>query len=149
VVTTTNRRRNLRLAESSIPERIHPKQCELEPQNLVSPFPVIPNGPDVIRDPGCHRGCDMQRLVHAARVVKREPHGDSSPVIFKCFAESIRQSGEPPDAAVALGRKGGKKGGPARAASMTTEEQSESAGRQEGGHKEDGVWARTARISLS
>jgi len=30
-------------------------------------------------------------------------------------------------AAVALGRKGGKKGGPARAASMTAEERSESA----------------------
>lgn len=30
-------------------------------------------------------------------------------------------------AAVALGRKGGKKGGPARAASMTPEERSESA----------------------
>jgi hypothetical protein len=72
----------------------------------------------------------MQRLVHAARVVKREPHGDSSPVIFKCFAESIRQSGEPPDAAVPLGRNGGKKGGPSRPTSMTPEEQSESA--QEG-----------------
>jgi hypothetical protein len=32
-------------------------------------------------------------------------------------------------AAVALGRKGGKKGGPARAASMTAEERSESARR--------------------
>jgi hypothetical protein len=30
-------------------------------------------------------------------------------------------------AAVALGRKGGKKGGPARAASMTAEERSEAA----------------------
>jgi len=41
-------------------------------------------------------------------------------------------------AAVALGRKGGKKGGPARAAAMTPEERSESA--------RNAVLARWARV---
>lgn len=65
---------------------------------------------------------------------KRE---DANQIAFRVVQESIRDHDEPKKprakrknpAAVALGRKGGKVGGPARAASMTPEERSASARR--------------------
>jgi len=68
---------------------------------------------------------------------KRSRTPDSNEIAFRVVQESTRDRSEPPapppkkkrknPAAVALGRKGGLKGGHARAASMTKAERSESA----------------------
>lgn len=52
------------------------------------------NRPDVIRHADGHRGCDAQRLVHAAEIVVRHIQGDGSSVVFGLLAEPVRQSGE-------------------------------------------------------
>lgn len=65
----------------------------------------------------------------------RKPSEDANQTAFRVVQESIRDHDEPKKprakrknpAAVALGRKGGLKGGHARAASMTKAERSESA----------------------
>lgn len=45
----------------------------------------------MIRNPRSHRGRDSQRLVNAAKIVKREPAGYSGPVILPLLAEGVRQ----------------------------------------------------------
>jgi hypothetical protein len=56
---------------------------------------------------------DMNQI--AARVVAKATHGEFSPV---------PQERPKNRAAVSLGRRGGKKGGPARAAALTSEQRS-------------------------
>lgn len=64
----------------------------------------------------------------------RKKNEDANEIAFRVVRESTadhdsftRPNRKKDPAAVALGRKGGKKGGPARAAKMTAEERSESA----------------------
>src|SRR5258708_11921152 len=48
----------------------------------------------MIGDSSGHRWSHTQRFVHPAKIVKREPHGNSGPVVLKFLAERIRKACE-------------------------------------------------------
>lgn len=65
-----------------------------------------------------------------SRTPPRDENKAAKRVVDRIIARTEDEAEAAPDkdpAAVALGRKGGKKGGPARAANMTPEERAESA----------------------
>ncbi len=53
-------------------------------------FAEIPN---VVRDPGCHRGRDPKAPVNPAEIVMRKEERKRSLKIFPVFAERMREPG--------------------------------------------------------
>src|SRR5258708_7317528 len=53
------------------------------------------NTPNVIGNSSGHSRSHAERFVNAAKVVKREPAGDRSPVVLEFLGGRIRQPGKP------------------------------------------------------